>query len=76
MPAEGADFIEARDVIDVLVGVEDGVDGGDVLAERLFVKVRAGVDEETPPRALDQSGAAETAVMGVIRGASRAGDSR
>ena len=72
MPAEGADFIEARDVIDVLVGVEDGVDGSDVLPERLFVKVGAGVDEETPPRALNQGGAAETAVMGVIRGASRA----
>jgi hypothetical protein len=53
MPAEGADFIEASDVIDMLVGVKDGVDGGDILAERLFVKVGAGVDEETPPGAFD-----------------------
>ena len=72
VPAEGADFIKTRDVIDVLVGVEDGVDGGNVLAECLLVKVGAGVDEKTAPWAFDEGGAAETAVMGMIRGASRA----
>ena len=60
-------------MIDVLVGVEDGVDGGNVFAESLFVEVGAGVDEEAAPGAFDERGAAETSVVRVSGGAGRAG---
>jgi len=44
--AEGAEVVEAHDVVGVAVGVEDGVDAADVLADGLGVEVRAGVDED------------------------------
>ena len=44
--AEGAEVVEAHDVVGVAVGVEDGVDAADVLADGLGVEVGAGVDED------------------------------
>ncbi len=44
--AEGAEVVEAHDVVGVAVGVEDGVDVADVLADGLGVEVGAGVDED------------------------------
>ncbi len=46
LEAEGAKVVEAEDVVGVAVGVEDGVDVADVLADGLGVEVRAGVDED------------------------------
>ena len=44
--AEGAEVVEAHDVVGVAVGVEDGVDAADVFADGLGVEVGAGVDED------------------------------
>ena len=44
--AEGAEVVHAEDVVGVAVGVEDGVDAADVLADGLGVEVGAGVDED------------------------------
>ena len=70
--AEGAEVVEAEDVVGVRVGVEDGVDAGEVLAECLRVEVGAGVDEDGFVLVLDENGGAGAAVMGVGGGADRA----
>ena len=44
--AEGAEVVEAHNVVGVTVGVEDGVDATDVFADGLGVEVRACVDED------------------------------
>ncbi len=44
--AEGAEVVEAHDVVGVAVGVEDGIDVADVFADGLGVEVGAGVDED------------------------------
>ena len=46
MEAEGAEVVQAEDVVGVAVGVEDGVDAADAFAEGLGVEVGAGVDED------------------------------
>ena len=46
MEAEGAKIVEAHDVVCVAVGVEDGVDAADALANGLGVEVGAGIDED------------------------------
>ena len=69
MPAKGAEFIETRDVIDVLVGVEDGIDFGEVFAEGLLTEIGAAVNEEGSPGAFEEGGAAGAVIPGVIGGA-------
>lgn len=44
--AERTEVVEAHDVVGVTVGVEDGVDAANALANSLGVEVRAGVDED------------------------------
>ena len=44
--AEGAEVVEAHDVVGVAVGVEDCIDAADVFADGLGVKVRTSVDED------------------------------
>jgi hypothetical protein len=51
MPTEGAEFIEAGDVIEMLVGVEDGIDGCDFFAKGLLSEIWSAIDEEAPPGA-------------------------
>ena len=46
MEAERAQVVHAEDVVGVAVGVEDGVDAAEVLADGLGVEVGAGVDED------------------------------
>ena len=46
MPAEGAEFVETSDVVEVAMGIEDGVDFAKILAERLLAEVRTRVDED------------------------------
>ncbi|MFT6596751.1 MAG: hypothetical protein ACJAT3_002735 [Akkermansiaceae bacterium] len=36
MPAEGAEFIETSDMVEVFVGVEDGIDDGEIFAKSLL----------------------------------------
>ncbi len=42
---EEAKIVEAKDVVGVLVGEEDGVDDADLLAEELLAEVGRGVDQ-------------------------------
>ena len=44
--AQGAEVVEAQDVIGVRVGVEDGIDVADAVARRLLAEIGAGVDED------------------------------
>ena len=69
MPAKGAEFIEARDVVDVFVSVEDGIDFGESFTESLLAEVGSAVDEEGSPRAFEEGGAAGAVVPWVIGGA-------
>ena len=45
VPAKGSEFIKARDVVKVCMGVEHGIDLGDVFPECLFSEVWTCVDE-------------------------------
>lgn len=66
MPAEGAEFVEAGDVIEVLVGVKNGIDFRDAFAERLFAKIGPAVDEEGSPGAFEEGGAAGAVIPGMF----------
>ena len=67
--AERAEVVHAEDVVGVAVGVEDGVEAADVLADGLCVEVGAGVDDDVVVVPGDQDGGAGSAVAGVsIRG--------
>ena len=67
--AEGAEIVEAHDVVGVAVGVEGGVDAAEVFAEGLGVEVRAGVDEDDVVVVGEADGGAGPPVMGVSGGA-------
>ncbi len=62
---EGAEVVEAHDVVDVAVGVEDGVDAADVFADGLGVEVGAGVDEDGAVVVFETDGGAGAAVARV-----------
>ena len=74
-PAKGAEFIESGDVIEVFVGVEDGIDDGKFFAESLLAEIGAAVDEELAPWTLEKDGGARAVIARVVRGADRAGAS-
>ena len=57
-PAEGSEFIEAGDMVEMFVGIEDGVDGGEFLTESLLAEVGSTVDEELAPWAIEKDGGA------------------
>ena len=61
-----AEVVHAEDVVGVGVGVEDGVDGHDALADSLGVEVGAGVDEDGVVVIRERDGWASAAV-GVSR---------
>ncbi len=63
MEAEGAEVVEAEDVVGVAVGVEDGVEVADVFAEGLGVEVGAGVDDDGVVLPGDEDGGAGAAVV-------------
>lgn len=80
---EAADLVEAEDVIDVVVGEEDGVEGAQAVAQRLLSEVRSGVDQNgagLAPRVdpLHEGAGAGACVARVGRGAclALAGDAR
>ena len=68
-PAEGAEFIEPGDVIDVAVGVENGIEAGEFFAQRLLTEVRSGIDEEIDLAGADVDGGASAGVARVGGGA-------
>src|SRR5262249_30942788 len=73
--AQRAHIIEPQDVIGVGVGVDDGVDVSDVLANGLLAKVGRGIDEDALPLVLHHDrrpGAPVTRVRGVTHGTSAA----
>ena len=63
--AERAQVVEAHDVVGVPVGVEDGIDVADILAQGLGVEVRAGVDEDGAVVVGESDGRAGAAVARV-----------
>lgn len=63
--AEGAQVVEAEDVIGVTVGVEYGVDVTDVFADGLRVEVGAGVDEDGVVVVVEADGGAGSAIARV-----------
>ena len=73
MPAEGAELVEADHVVDVVVGVDHGVDFAEVLAERLFAEVGAGIDEDGGLAGSDVDGRSGALVSRVFRAADAAG---
>ena len=73
MPAEGAEFIESRDVVEVLVRVEHGIYDGDFFPKCLLSKVGPAIDEEAAPRSFKNHRTAGTLVVGMLRAASRTG---
>ena len=62
---EGAEGVHAEDVVGVAVGVQDGVDVIDALADGLGVEVGAGVDDDRVAVEVDAEGGAGAAVGGV-----------
>ena len=67
--AKGADVVEAVDVIDVVVGVEHGVDPGDPLAEQLAPQVGGGVDEQVAAGQSEHDARPGPLVAGIAGGA-------
>ena len=72
MPAKGADFVEANDVIDMLVRVENMIDCSESFAESLFAKVGAGIDEKPNTLSFEEDGGAGATITGIGGSANRA----
>ncbi len=70
---ERAQVVHAEDVVGVVMGVEDGVNLGEVLAESLRVEVGAGVDEDRVVVESELDGGSGAAVARVGGGADGAG---
>ncbi len=70
---EGADVVEAEDVVGVGVGVKDGVDAGDVGAQGLGAEIGRGVDQDIFAGVLHQDGGAEAVIARIGGGAGGAG---
>jgi hypothetical protein len=72
VPAEGAQVIEADDVVEVAVGVEHGVDRAEVFAQGLFAQVGTGIDEQGGLRGAHHGRGAGACIARVVRAADRA----
>lgn len=55
-PTEGAELVKANDVVEVGVGVKDGINMGEIFAQRLLAEVRTGIDKDRESTALDNNG--------------------
>ena len=66
---EGADVVEAEDVVGVAVSEEDGVEFGDADAEGLVTEIGRGVDDDVFVIETDPDGGAEALIARVVRGA-------
>src|SRR5947209_12580079 len=70
---EGADVIEAHQVIGMRVGEEDEVEARDRIAQQLGAKVGRGVDEEEAAVGFDLHRLPQPLVARIVRGADAAG---
>ena len=73
MPAEGPQFVESCHVIQMRVGIEDGINSVEVLTKGLLAKVGSAVDENRCSGALQVKGRSCAPVAGMIRTADGAG---
>ena len=64
LEGERAEVVHAEDVVGVVVGVEDGVEAGDVLANGLRVEIGAGVDEDCVAIPVELDGRTGAAIPG------------
>ena len=67
VPAEGTEVVKAHDVVEVLVGDEDGVDPREVLPECLLAQVGTAVDEDHLLRGVEDNRAARPGIVRVVR---------
>ena len=64
---EGAQVVEAADMVLMLMGDEHGVQLGDVLTQHLLAEVRTSINDDRPLLGLNQDGGAEALVAWVLR---------
>ena len=69
----GAEVVESREVVGVVVGEEDAVEGGDFVEKALGAEVGGRVEEEAGGRGLEEDGGAEASVARVGGGADGTG---
>ena len=69
---EGANVVEAEDVVGVAVGEQDGIEAVEADAEGLLAEVRRGVDHDVLSVAREQQGRAQAIVVRIFRGANGA----
>src|ERR1700730_2547127 len=69
---EGANVVEAEDVVGMAVGEQNGVEAVETDAQGLLTKVGCGVDDDVWFVARKQQGRAKPIVVGVLRGADAA----
>lgn len=72
MPTEGSQFIEARDVIEVAVSVEDGINFKQAFAKCLLTKVRTTVYQDRTFGGVQVERGSGSLVSRVVGGANRA----
>ncbi len=62
---EGADVVEAEDVVGGGVGEEDGVEGADAGSKGLAAEIRRGIDDDAFAGESEPDGGAEAVIAGV-----------
>ena len=62
---DGPDVVQTRQVVLVLVGDENGIHSGDILAQELLPQVRTGIDEQIHPIHLHESRSTQPVVTRV-----------
>jgi hypothetical protein len=65
MKAEGPQIVDAENVVRMGVGLEHGIDPGDVFANRLLAKVGGGVNQNDLAAKLEQDGWPRAAIVGI-----------
>jgi hypothetical protein len=70
-PAKGANLVESNNVVDVIVRVEDVIDDGEFLPQRLLAEIGAGVDEKADFISLQMDGRTGAAITRIGRKAHR-----
>ena len=72
VPAEGPQFVEACHVVEMRMGVKNGIDSMQVLPQGLLAEIGAAVDEDGEPGHLQVKGRAGALVARMAGGAYRA----
>lgn len=73
--AKAPQVVEAKNVVDMRMGVEDGINPSDVLPQALGAKIGCGINDEGKSLRFDLDRCAEALVTGVCGFADRAGAS-